>query len=59
METSIIEIIFQGVSTLGFPVAMTLLMFKFMKDEVSDLRDVIAENTKTQAQLKQLIEDKL
>lgn len=54
------------VSTLGFPVAMSVALFWYMtkqmethKAETSELRDVIAHNNEILAGLKQLIEDKL
>lgn len=62
MENDIINII----STVGFPIAMCLLMFWNMKQEqedhkaeVNELKDVIAKNNEVLAGLKQLIEDKL
>lgn len=60
------DVIVQIVSTVGFPIAMTLLMFWFLnreqenhKVEMNDLKDVIAKNNEVLASLKQLIEDKL
>lgn len=54
------------VSTLGFPVAMSVALFWYMtkqmethKAETLELRDVIAQNNEILAGLKQLIEDKL
>lgn len=54
------------ISTVGFPIAMCLLLFWNMKQEqethkqeVLDLKDVIARNNEILASLKQLIEDKL
>ena len=66
MEQSILEIAMQFITTIGFPIAMCLLIFYRMKEEseahqneVKTLREVISENTMILAQLKQLIEDKL
>lgn len=60
------EIITQVISTVGFPIAMCVLMFWFLnkeqethKAEMLDLKDVIARNNEVLASLKQLIEDKL
>lgn len=60
------EIITQVISTVGFPIAMCVLMFWFLnkeqethKAEMFDLKDVIARNNEVLASLKQLIEDKL
>ena len=54
------------ISTVGFPIAMCLLLFWNMKNEqevhkteVMELKDVIAKNNEILASLKQLIEDKL
>ena len=60
------DIIVQVISTVGFPIAMCVLMFWFLtkeqethKVEMNDLKDVIAKNNEVLASLKQLIEDKL
>lgn len=61
-----LDIIIQAVSTVGFPIAMCVLMFWFLnkeqqthKDEMNELKDVIARNNEVLASIKQLIEDKL
>ena len=66
METDIINVLMQAVSTVGFPIAACHIMFSYMKQEqenhkaeVDGLKNVIAENNAILAQLKQLIEDKL
>lgn len=66
MEIDILNTITQVITTVGFPIAMCLLIFWRMnkeseshKDEIATLKDTIAENTTILAQLKQLIEDKL
>lgn len=60
------DIIIQVISTVGFPVAMCILMFWFLnkeqdnhKTEMLELKEVIAKNNEVLASLKQLIEDKL
>ena len=60
------EVITQVISTVGFPIAMCVLMFWFLnkeqethKQEMNELKDVIARNNEVLASLKQLIEDKL
>lgn len=60
------DVIVQVISTVGFPVAMSLIMFWFLnkeqenhKTEMLELKDVIAKNNEVLASLKQLIEDKL
>lgn len=60
------EEIAQIVSTTGFPIAMCVLLFIYMKEqmkthkeETDQLKDVITENTIMLASLKQLLEDKL
>lgn len=60
------DVIVQVVSTVGFPIAMCLIMFWFLnkeqethKQEMNELKDVIARNNEILASLKQLIEDKL
>lgn len=54
------------ITTVGFPIAMCLLLFWNMKQEqdthkqeVMELKDVISRNNEILASLKQLIEDKL
>ena len=61
-----LDIIIQAVSTVGFPIAMCVLMFWFLnkeqqthKDEMNEMKDVIARNNEVLASIKQLIEDKL
>lgn len=53
-------------STVGFPICCCIAIFGYMtrqmeshKQEMSELKDVIAENNSILASLKQLIEDKL
>lgn len=60
------EDITQVISTLGFPIAMSVALFWYMtrqmevhKAETMELRDVIQQNNEILAGLKQLIEDKL
>lgn len=60
------EVITQVISTVGFPIAMCLIMFYFLhkeqethKEEMRELRDVIAQNNEVLVGLKQLLEDKL
>ena len=60
------EVITQIVSTVGFPIAMAVALFWYMtkqmethKQEMNDLRDVIAKNNEILAGLKQLIEDRV
>ena len=60
------EDVVQIISTVGFPIAMCLLLFWNMKQEqethkqeVLELKDVISRNNEILASLKQLIEDKL
>lgn len=60
------DVIVQVISTVGFPIAMCLIMFWFLnkeqethKQEMNDLKDVIGRNNEILAGLKQLIEDKL
>ena len=55
-----------AISTVGFPIVFCVLIFWFLreetknhKEEVMDLKTVIAENNQILASLKQLIEDKL
>ena len=54
------------ISTVGFPIAMRILLFWYMqqqmkthKEETDQLKTVINENNVILAGLKQLIEDKL
>lgn len=61
----IINSIIQIVQSLGFPIAMCLLIFWRMnkesdshREEVNSLKDTLSENTKVLAQLQQLIENK-
>ena len=61
-----IDVIVQAISTIGFPIAMCLIMFYFLhkeqenhKEEMLELKNVIAQNNEVLASLKQLIEDKL
>lgn len=58
--------ILSAISTVGFPIVFCILLFWYLreetknhKDEVNDLKSVIAENNAILASLKQLIEDKL
>ena len=60
------DMIVQIISTVGFPIAMCVIMFWFLnkeqenhKNEMLELKDVIARNNEVLASLKQLIEDKL
>lgn len=60
------DIIVQVISTVGFPVVMALILLYFLieekkdhKEEMSELKEVIAKNNEILAGLKQLIEDKL
>lgn len=53
----------QLISTLGFPIAMCLIMFKYMQDEsenhkkeVDALKDSLKENTVVLADLKSMIQ---
>ena len=55
-----------AISTVGFPIAACIIMFRYMnkeqenhKAEVDSLKTVLSENNVILAQLKQLIEDKL
>lgn len=41
------------ISTVGFPIAMCVMLFWYIKTEVSQLRDVITQNT---AAMKQILE---
>lgn len=58
--------ILSAISTVGFPIVFCILLFWYLreetknhKEEVLDLKNVIAENNAILASLKQLIEDKL
>lgn len=60
------EVITQVISTVGFPIAMCLIMFYFLhkeqeshKEEMKELREVISQNNEVLASLKQLLADKL
>ena len=55
-----------AISTVGFPIVFCIMLFWYLreetknhKEEVMDLKTVIAENNAILASLKQLIEDKL
>lgn len=57
------DTITQLVSTLGFPIVMCLIMFKYMqeesknhKEEVNSLKDSLKENTVVLADLKSMIQ---
>lgn len=61
-----LDVIMQVISTVGFPVAMSLVLLWFLKTEqenhkaeMNGLKDVIAENNEVLISLKQLLEDKL
>ena len=61
-----LEVILTAISTVGFPIACVVVMFWFLnkeredhKTEMSELRDVIAQNNVVLEGLKQLIQDKL
>lgn len=58
--------ILTAITTVGFPIVFCLLMFWYLreetqnhKEEVNELKSVIAENNSILASLKQLIEDRL
>ena len=60
------DVVVQVISTVGFPVVMALILLYFLieekkdhKEEMSELKEVIAKNNEILAGLKQLIEDKL
>lgn len=60
------DMIVQVISTIGFPIAMCLIMFWFLnkeqethKQEMLELKDVLARNNEVLVGLKQLLEDKL
>lgn len=61
-----IQTVSQLISTIGFPIAACVAIFYMMnkeredhKNEVSDLKGVIADINSTLSALKQLIEDRL
>lgn len=63
---NIMEEVTTVISTVGFPIAMCILLFWYMqqqmkthKEETDQLKTVINENNVILAGLKQLIEDKL
>lgn len=58
--------IITAISTVGFPIVFCLILFWYLreetnshKEEVAELKSVIAENNSILASLKQLIEDRL
>ena len=58
--------IITAISTVGFPIVFCLILFWYLreetnshKEEVAELKSVIAENNSILASLKQLIDDKL
>lgn len=58
--------ILSAISTVGFPIVFCILIFWYLreeteshKEEMIELKNVIAENNNILASLKQLIEDKL
>ena len=58
--------ILSAISTVGFPIVFCILLFWYLreetknhKEEVLDMKNVIAENNAILASVKQLIEDKL
>ena len=58
--------ILAAISTVGFPIVFCLILFWYLreesknhKEEMNDLKTVIAENNIVLASLKQLIQDKL
>lgn len=60
------EAIIKIISTVGFPIAMCVVIFWFLlkeqadhKAEMAELKEVIGRNNEVLASLKQLIEDKL
>lgn len=64
MET--VDVIVQVISTVGFPVAMSIMLLWFLKTEqenhkteIIGLKDVLAENNEVLIALKQLLQDKL
>ena len=40
-----LQVITNLISTLGFPIVAYFVLFKFMRDELSELKDVVASNT--------------
>ena len=61
-----IQTVSQLISTIGFPIAACIAIFYMMnkeredhKNEVNDLKTVIADINSTLSALKQLIEDRL
>ena len=60
------DALIQAITTVGFPTIMSLILLYFLieekkdhKVEMTELRNVIAQNNEVLASLKQLIEDKL
>ena len=60
------DALIQAITTVGFPIIMALILLYFLieekkdhKVEMTELRNVIAQNNEVLASLKQLIEDKL
>ena len=60
------DALMQAITTVGFPIIMALILLYFLieekkdhKIEMTELRNVIAQNNEVLASLKQLIEDKL
>ena len=60
------DALIQAITTVGFPIIMALILLYFLieekkdhKIEMTELRNVIAQNNEVLASLKQLIEDKL
>ena len=60
------DALMQAIATVGFPIIMALILLYFLieekkdhKVEMTELRNVIAQNNEVLASLKQLIEDKL
>lgn len=63
MET---DAIVTAIGSVGFPIVFCILLFAYVreqtkthKEEVDELKNVIAENNNILSALKQLIEDKL
>ncbi len=61
-----LDAILTAVGSVGFPIVFCIFLFSYVKEqtkthkeEVDELKDVIAENNNILAALKQLIEDKL
>lgn len=61
-----IDAIMTAIGSVGFPIVFCILLFAYVreqtkthKEEVDELKNVIAENNNILAALKQLIEDKL